>query len=74
MLVEREVGHQPFQPAVFFFYLPQPAEFTHAQVREFLLPRIEGSVTDAELPAEIADRGTTLGLPDGIDDLLFGES
>ena len=74
MLVEREIRHQAFEPGVLLFHLPQPAEFAHAQMRIRLLPRIEGGVTDAELPAEIADRGTTLGLPDGLDDLLFGES
>ena len=28
----------------------------------------------AELPTDIPHRGATLGLPEGIDDLLFGES
>ena len=74
VLVEREVGHEPFQPAVFFFHLPEPAQFAHAQVRVLLFPGVEGGVTDAELPAEVADGGASFGLADGIDDLLFGES
>ena len=39
-----------------------------------LFPGVEGRVADAELPTEVADRGPTLGLSNGIDDLLFGES
>ncbi len=55
-------------------YLPQPAEFAHAQMGVFLFPDVEGGVADTELPAQITDRGATLGLSDGIDDLLFGKS
>ena len=32
MLVEREIGDEPFQPAVPLFHLPQAAEFAHAQL------------------------------------------
>ena len=39
-----------------------------------LFPGVEGGLADPELPAEVANRGPTLGLPDGIYDLLFGES
>ena len=34
VLVEREIGDEPFQSVVFFFDLPQAAEFAHAEVRE----------------------------------------
>ena len=74
VFVEREIAHEPFQPTVLFFHLLQPAEFAHAQMRVLLFPGVEGGLADAELPAEVANRGPTLGLPDGIDDLLFGES
>jgi hypothetical protein len=74
VFVERKIGHEPFQPAVLFFCLPQLAEFAHAQMRVLLFLDVEGRVTDTELSAEIADRGPTLGLPDGINDLFFGES
>ena len=74
VLVEREVRHQPFESGIFLFHLAQPAEFAHAQMRILLFPGVERGRTDPELSAEIADRGPTLGLPDGIDDLLFGES
>lgn len=33
----------------------------------------DGGFADAELSAEVADGDPDLGLPDGIDDLLFGE-
>ena len=74
MLVEREVRDEPFEPAIFFLHLPEPPQFAHAQMGVFSLPGIEGGVTDPELPAEVANRGPTLGLLDGIGDLLFGES
>lgn len=63
MLVEREVCHPP-----------QPAEFAHAQICIFIFPGVESPLADTELPAEVADRGASLRLPDGIDDLRFGES
>ena len=34
-----------------------------------LFPGVEGGLTDAQLPTEVANRGPTLGLPDGIEDL-----
>ena len=55
----------------FFFELPQPAQFAHAQVRLLLFPSIEGRVTHPELPAEVADGGAGVGLSDGVDDLLL---
>lgn len=73
MLVEREIGHQPFQPTVLFFELLETAQITHPQVVVLLLPWIEGLLGDSELATEVADRGAGLGLPEGIDDLLFGE-
>ena len=33
MLVEREIGYQPFEPGILLFHLPQPTQFAHAQVR-----------------------------------------
>ena len=62
MLVEREVGHEPFQPAVFFLQLPESTQLTHAQMGVFFLPGVEGGVTDPELPAEITDGGAAFGL------------
>ena len=74
MLVEGEIGHQPFEPGVLLFHLPQPTPFAHTEVRVFLFPRVEGLLGDAELSTDIPDGGATLSLSDGIDDLLFGES
>ena len=57
VLVEREVGDEPFQSAVFFLQLPEAPQLAHAQVRVLLLPGVERGVTHPELPAEVADRG-----------------
>ena len=43
-------------------------------MRVLLFPGVEGGFADAELPIEVANRGPNLGLPDSMDDLLFGES
>jgi len=32
MLIEREVSDEPIQSAVFFFELPEPTQFAHAQM------------------------------------------
>lgn len=69
--VEREIGHQPFQPTILLFHRPQLAEFAHAQMRVLLFPGVEGGLADAELPTEVTNRGPTLGLPDSIADLLL---
>jgi hypothetical protein len=42
-------------------------------MRIFRFPDVEGGLTDAELPAQVTNRGSALALPDGIDDLLFRE-
>ena len=44
-------------------------EFAHAQMCVLLFPGVEGGLTDTQLPTEVANRGPSLGLPDGIDDL-----
>ena len=74
MLVECEVRDQTLQPRVFVLELPQAAELAHAQVRVLLLPRIERGFTDAELPADVADRRPGLDLAEGVGDLLLGDS
>src|SRR5215470_16553365 len=73
VLVEREIGHQALQPSVFVLELPQAAELAHAQVRVLLLPAVEGGLTDPQLPADVPDRGTALGLAQSVGHLLFGE-
>jgi hypothetical protein len=40
----------------------------------FPLPVVEGRVADAELAAELGDRGTVPGLPERLGDLLVGVS
>ena len=73
VLVEREVGDQALQPGVFVLELPQAAELAHAQVRVLLLPRVERGLADAQLAADVTDRGAGLDLAEGIGDLLLGE-
>ncbi len=72
MLVEGEIGHEPFEPGVLFFHLPQPTQFAHTEVCILLFPGVEGLLGDAELPTDIPDGGATLGLPESIHDLFFG--
>ena len=52
---------------------PPPPQLAHAEVREPLLPDVEGSVADPELPADVRHGGPTLGLAHGVGDLLFTE-
>jgi hypothetical protein len=74
VLVEREVGHESFLSAVFFFLqLSEPPQFAHAQMGVVLLPGIEGRVSDVELLTEITDGSAGFGLPDRIHDLFLRE-
>jgi len=72
VLVEREIGDQPFQPTVFFFQLSELAQFTHAQVR-VLFPGVECGVTRSELLAEVANRCAAFCLSDRVHDLSSRE-
>ena len=35
VLVEREIGHEPFEPAIFFFYLPEAPQLAYARCTYF---------------------------------------
>ncbi len=73
MLFEREIGHQAFESDVLL--LP-PAAVGGVRSRpdaRTSFPSVEGGVADAELSAVVTNRDSTLGLPAGIDDLLFRE-
>ena len=72
-LVERKVGDEPFQPPILLLQLPEPAQFTHAQVSVLLLPGVERGVTHPELPAEVADRDAGFCLSDRVHDLFLRE-
>jgi hypothetical protein len=74
VFVGREIGHKPFQQAVFLFYLPEPAEFAHAEMRILSFSHVKRLLGNAELAAEDAEESPALCLPKGIGDLLFGES
>ena len=50
MLIEREIGDEPFQSAIFFFELAEPPQFAHHQMGVLLLPGVERGVTHPELP------------------------
>ena len=73
VLVEREIRHEPFQPAVLLFHLQQSPQFAHVEMRAFLLPGIKRLLGNPELMTDIANAGTRLGLTEGIDDLFFEE-
>ena len=73
MLVEREVGHQTFEPGVLLFHLPPPTQFAHTEVCVLLFSGVEGLLGNVELPTDIPNGSVTLGLPNGIHDLFFGE-
>ena len=74
VLVEGEIRHEPFQPAVFILQLPEPTQLAHAQMGVFLFLGVEGGITDPELPAQVADGSAGFGLADRVHDLLFRES
>jgi hypothetical protein len=46
VLVEREIGNQPFQTVVFVLKLAQAAQLRDAQVAVLLLPDVEGGLAD----------------------------
>jgi len=51
------VGNQPLEPAVFVLELPEPSELAHAQMRELLLPLVEGRFAGLVTPPESVLRG-----------------
>ena len=51
MLVERQVGHEAFQPRILVLELPEPPKLAHAQMRVLLLPDVERRLAHAELAA-----------------------
>ena len=55
MLVEREVGDQPFQPAILFLKLPESAQLAHTEVDILFLPGIERLLGNPELPAQVTE-------------------
>jgi hypothetical protein len=71
MLVQREISHQSLQPPILVLQLSHPPQLAHAQVGELLPPGVERGLADADLPADIADGGARLDLPEGVGDLLF---
>jgi hypothetical protein len=73
VLAERGIGDEPFQPAVFFFELPEPLQFAHPQMGVFFLPGVERGVTHPQLPAEVADGGAGVCLSDRAHNLFLGK-
>ena len=73
VLVEGRIRHQLLEPAVFLLHLPQPPQLRDAHPGERAPPAGEGLRGDAQLAADLDDRGARFGLPQGIDDLLLGE-
>lgn len=58
--VEREVGDQPLEFAVFFTQLTELAQLTQAEPRVLLLPDVKGGVADPVLAADLAHPGAAL--------------
>ena len=56
-----------------FRFIRQPSRRRSTQMRVFLLPGVERSITHPELPAEVADGGAGFGLANRIQDLLLRE-
>src|SRR5215467_4998240 len=73
VLVEREIGDEPFEPMVFLLELPESSQLAHPQVGILLLPRIERRLAHAQLPADVPDRGAALDLAQRVGHPLFGE-
>src|SRR5690606_33608976 len=63
---------QTLQPRVLLPQLTQLADLTHPQLPVLLLPHVEARLAHAQLPADIGYRGSTLGLPQRVRDLLLG--
>lgn len=71
VFVQREIGHQAFQPPILVLQLPHTAEFAHPQMREFLLPLVERRLADPQLPADVGGRAAALRLPQRVGDLFL---
>src|SRR5690242_707933 len=70
LLVQREIGDEASEFAIFLAQEFELAQLTHAEAEVFLFPAIERRLGDFHLPADLGDGGAAFGLRQRVDDLL----
>lgn len=73
VFVERQIRDHPLQSRILVLERPQLPQLADTQVGVLLLPDIERSFADAELPSDIRRGRAAFDLAEGVRDLLFGE-
>jgi len=73
VLIERQVGDEAFEAAMFVLALPHAPQLTDAQMGELFLPDVARRLAHAELPTHVGDGRAGLRLAQRIRDLLFTE-
>lgn len=68
LLVQRQIRHEPLQPAVL---VTQLVQLRNTHVGILLLPGIERRFADTKMPADVRHRRASLMLPQCLSDLLF---
>jgi hypothetical protein len=68
--IEREVGDDLFQFAVFMAQRPQLAQLRQAESGKLLFPAVERLLADAEAATDFGDFLAALDLVQGVDDLF----
>jgi hypothetical protein len=62
LLVQGEIRHQPAQPGVLLFQLPELPHLRGQQAPELLLPAVKGLLANAHLAGNLGHLGALLGL------------
>src|SRR6185503_1847011 len=73
LVIQREIRHQPLQPAILMLELPQPPSLIDFKAAVLGLPPVERLLADAVPATELGRLAAGLGLFQDPDDLLFGE-
>ena len=71
LLVQGQIRHQALQAAVFVLELLQLLDLAGRHLTEFLLPPVEGLLSNPQLPAELRNRQSMLDLLQRQCDLLI---
>jgi len=74
LLVERQIRHQLFQPAVLVLELPELLDLARRHLAEPFLPPVPGLLADPKLPTDLHHRGAVIHLLQGQGDLLVRKS
>ena len=72
-LVQCQIRHQLLQLPVLLLELPKPPELRHPPPVVLALPAVKRLLEYSHLPANLRDRRTTFGPPQGEGDLLLRE-